>query len=214
MDDGDAVLAALVPVVEGLAATFGPACEVVLHDYRRGERSVVAVAGDVTGRRVGGALSEIGLAVLARGDAAENDLNYVTHTPTGRVVKSSTMPLRDSSGAVIGALCVNLDVTALRQAGDVLAALAGTTRAPLPTTTFTDDFEEVVDAVVRAEEQARGKSVDVLSRGERLDLVRALDARGAFAVRGAATRVAARLGMSRSGLYADLAECRKTTGDG
>ncbi|XER99933.1 PAS domain-containing protein [Streptomyces sp. S1D4-11] len=94
----DAILAALMPVIEGLAATLGPACEVVLHDYRRGDRSVVAVAGQVTGRQVGGALSEIGLSMLAKGDDAANDLNYVTHTPGGRVVKSSTMPLRDEKG--------------------------------------------------------------------------------------------------------------------
>ncbi|MGW7215773.1 PAS domain-containing protein, partial [Streptomyces collinus] len=33
----DAILAALTPVVEGIAATFGPVCEVVLHDYRNPE---------------------------------------------------------------------------------------------------------------------------------------------------------------------------------
>ncbi|MDQ2585388.1 DNA-binding protein [Saccharothrix yanglingensis] len=207
---GDALLAALRPVVEGLAATFGPACEVVLHDYRRGENSVVAVAGNVTGRRVGGALSEIGLSVLARGDDAANDLNYVTHAPNGRVVKSSTMPLRDADGALIGALCVNLDVTALRQAGDLLAAMTGAAPPALPTTTFTNDFDEVVDAVVRAGELACGKPVDGLNRAERLVLLRALDDRGVFAVRNAVTRVAARLGVSRSGLYADLADSRRT----
>ena len=51
----DAILAALRPVVDGIAATFGPVCEVVLHDYRRPEQSVVALAGAVTGRSVGGA---------------------------------------------------------------------------------------------------------------------------------------------------------------
>ncbi|MCE7007533.1 helix-turn-helix transcriptional regulator [Kibdelosporangium philippinense] len=205
----DAILAALRPVIEGLAATFGPSCEVVLHDYRQGERSVVAVAGDVTGRRVGGSLSEIGLAVLAKGDLAENDLNYVTSTPDGRVVKSSTMPLRDEEGHVFGALCVNIDVTALRQAGDLLSALAGTTSVEVAPTTFTDDFAEVVDAVVRKEELVRGKPFAALNRVERLGLIKALDERGVFAVRNAALRVAERLGISRSGLYADLSECRK-----
>nr|WP_168504637.1 helix-turn-helix transcriptional regulator [Streptomyces sp. S1D4-11]QIY93248.1 transcriptional regulator [Streptomyces sp. S1D4-11] len=204
----DAILAALMPVIEGLAATLGPACEVVLHDYRRGDRSVVAVAGQVTGRQVGGALSEIGLSMLAKGDDAANDLNYVTHTPGGRVVKSSTMPLRDEKGHLFGALCVNLDVTALRQAGDLLSALAGAAPAQIPTTTFANDFDEVVDVMVRAEELARGKPIDSLTRGERLDLLRAFDERAVFAVRNAVPRVAARLGVSRSAIYADLAKCR------
>ena len=212
MDGADAIIAALRPVVDGIAATFGPTSEVVLHDYRLGERSVVAVAGSVTGRAVGGALSEIGLAVLARGDAAGNDLNYVSRTPDGRVVKSSTMPLRDGDGRVFGALCVNVDVTALRQAGDLLAALAGTVPAQTPATTFTNDFDDVVDALVRAEEVARGRPAAGLGRGERIALLRSLDERGVFRVRNAVPRVADRLGVSRSAVYADLAECRRPTG--
>ncbi|MEU7825949.1 helix-turn-helix transcriptional regulator [Catellatospora sp. NPDC049133] len=207
----DAILSALLPVIDGLAATFGPTCEVVLHDYRRGEQSVVAVAGAVTGRKVGGALSEIGLAVLAQGDTAANDINYVTRTPDGRIVKSSTLPLRDSMGHVFGALCVNVDVTALRQAGDLLTALAGAPAAQLPVTTFSDDFHDVVDSLIRAEEMARGQPVGTLTRPERLALLRVLDQRGVFTVRNAVPRIAERLGVSRSAVYADLADSRKDT---
>ncbi|HJQ48883.1 MAG TPA: helix-turn-helix transcriptional regulator [Amycolatopsis sp.] len=210
MDSADVALNALGQVVPGLAATFGRSCEVVLHDYRRGEHSVIAVAGEVTGRYVGGAMSEIGLRMLAQGDGAEPELNYVTRTAEGRTVKSSTLPLRDEDGTVFGALCVNFDVTALRQVGDMLGDLAGLppTGSP-PATTFTDDFDEVVDAVVRAEELALAKPVASLTRQERLPLLRTLDERGVFTVRGAAPKVAARLGISRASLYTDLAECRK-----
>ncbi|WP_203842455.1 helix-turn-helix transcriptional regulator [Winogradskya humida] len=209
----DAILTALLPVIDGLAATFGPTCEVVLHDYRRGEQSVVAVSGKVTGRKPGGALSEIGLAVLAQGDAAANDINYLTRTQEGRIVKSSTMPLRDETGHVFGALCVNIDVTALRQAGDLLTALAGSPSAPIPATTFSDDFDDVVDARIRAEEAFRGKPAASLTRPERLTLLQALDRRGIFTVRNAVPRVAERLGISRSAMYADLADCRRPPSD-
>ncbi|WP_236794179.1 transcriptional regulator [Amycolatopsis sp. GM8] len=209
METADAILDALKDLVPGLAATFGRSCEVVLHDYRLGERSVVTVAGEVTGRHAGGATSEIGLRMLARGDEASAELNYVTRTQSGRTVKSSTLPLRDADGHVFGALCVNLDVTALRQVGDLLSDLAGLAPATVPATTFADDFDEVVDAVVRAEELALAKPVDSLTRQERLRLLKNLDERGVFAVRGAAPRIAARLGISRASLYTDLAECRR-----
>ncbi|TVT52552.1 transcriptional regulator [Amycolatopsis rhizosphaerae] len=208
METADAILDALKQVIPGLAATFGRSCEIVLHDYRRGEQSVVAVAGQVTGRRIGGVTSEIGLRMLAQGDDAHDDLNYVTRTNSGRTVKSSTLPLRDAGGRVFGALCVNLDVTALRQVADLLGDLAGVAPAAPPTTTFTDDFDEVLEAVIRAEELALAKPVDSLTRQERLPLLRALDERGLFTVRGAAPRVAARLGISRASLYTDLAACR------
>ncbi|MET9788680.1 helix-turn-helix transcriptional regulator [Streptomyces canus] len=209
----DAIIATLTSVVDGIAATFGPVCEVVLHDYRRPENSVVAIAGSVTGRRVGGAMSEIGLRMVARGDEAADELNYVTRTDAGKLVKSSTMLLRDSSGAVFGALCVNVDVTAASEVHALLGALAGTGTAPEepPVTTFGDDIDSVVDVMLDAH---RHQSWALLDRAGRLDLFRSLDERGVFAVRRAIEQVAGRLGISRASAYSYLSQSRKqaTTG--
>jgi predicted transcriptional regulator YheO len=205
----DAILRALRPVVDGIAATFGPVCEVVLHDYRSPERSVVAVAGSVTGRTVGGAMSEIGLRVLARGDDAADELNYVTRTATGRLLKSSTMVLRDSGGAVFGALCVNVDVTEVDRVHSLLAALAGTAAAPSadpPVTTFGDDIDSVVDALL--DTHLERTTWQALDRARRLALFRGLDERGVFAVRRAIEQVAARLGISRASAYSYLSQAR------
>ncbi|MFI2433356.1 transcriptional regulator [Streptomyces sp. NPDC018693] len=206
----DAILAALRPVVDGIAATFGPVCEVVLHDYRRPEASVVAVAGAVTGRAVGSAMSEIGMRVLARGDEAADELNYVTRTGADRLVKSSTMVLRDSKGAVFGALCVNVDVTAVDRAQALLAALAGAAgrAADTPVTTFGDDIESVVDALVDQHLNRQDRTWAALDRDRRLALFRGLDEQGVFAVRRSVELVAARLGVSRASAYHYLAQAR------
>ncbi|MEG8280342.1 helix-turn-helix transcriptional regulator [Streptomyces sp. AHA2] len=206
----DAILAAMTPVVGGIAATFGPVCEVVLHDYRNPQESVVAVAGSVTGRAVGGAMSEIGMRVLAGGDEAADELNYVTRTRGGALVKSSTMVLRDSTGAVFGALCVNLDIGAVGAAHRLLGALAGADTAPaeLPTTTFGNDIDSVVDALVDAHRSRQRGSWAELDRAERLELFGGLDARGVFAVRGAVEQVAGRLGISRASAYSYLSQAR------
>ncbi|MBB5792578.1 helix-turn-helix transcriptional regulator [Streptomyces caelestis] len=210
----DAILAALTPVVDGIAATFGPLCEVVLHDYRNPEKSVVAVAGSVTGRTVGGAMSEIGMRVLAHGDEAADELNYITRTRNGTLVKSSTMVLRDSTGAVFGALCVNVDVSAVSRAHDLLGALAGLGAAPaeVPTTTFGNDIDSVVDALVDAHQSKQRGSWAELDRAERLELFGGLDTRGVFAVRGAVEQVAARLGISRASAYNYLSQARAAHG--
>ncbi|MGK5642228.1 helix-turn-helix transcriptional regulator [Streptomyces sp. URMC 126] len=202
----DAVLRALRPVVDGLAATFGAQCEVVLHDYRTPDASVVALAGSVTSRTVGGAMSEIGLEMLARGDTAQDKLNYVTKTPDGRTVKSSTLLLRDGAGHVFGSLCVNLDITELRLAAKAMAALVGTTAdaAPPATTVFSDDIGEVVTAVIAQEEERLGRPLAHDSRQGRLRVIEALDARGVFRLSRSAQVVAERLGVSRATVYADL----------
>ncbi|QOV40510.1 PAS domain-containing protein [Streptomyces ferrugineus] len=209
-----AILAALRPVVDGLVATFGPMCEVVLHDYRRPEKSVVAVAGSVTGRAVGGAMSEIGMRVVARGEEAGDELNYVTRTQGGKLVKASTMVLRDSTGAVFGALCVNLDITAVSDAHALLGALAGLggTPAEVPVTTFGNDIDSVVDAILDAHQPRQNGSWAGLDRARRLELFRGLDERGVFAVRRAIEQVAARLGISRASAYSYLSQARAETG--
>ncbi|WP_414938616.1 helix-turn-helix transcriptional regulator [Amycolatopsis sp. cmx-11-51] len=210
MSEQDAILDALAPVADGIAATLGSFCEVVVHDFRRPEKSVVAIAGSVTDRSVGGSMSEIGMGLLARGDDAEDELNYVTRTASGKLVKSSTMLLRDSGGSVFGALCVNLDVTALGQLRTLVGELAdvGTAAAETPTTTFGDNVDAVVDAIVDDHQLRLNKPWAALSREERLDLFRSLHARGVFAVRRAVPLVAARIGISRASAYNYLAEIR------
>ncbi|MFF3333888.1 transcriptional regulator [Streptomyces sp. NPDC002888] len=210
----DAIIAALGPVADGIAATFGPVCEVVIHDYRSPEKSVVAVAGAVTGRAVGGAMSEIGMRVLARGDEAGDELNYLTRTGGGQLVKSSTMVLRDSTGVVFGALCVNLDVTAVNQARTLLGALAGHAGPGAgtepPVTTFGNDIDSVVDALVDAHLLRQSQTWAGLDRARRLELFRSLDERGVFAVRRAIEQVAVRLGISRASAYSYLSQARAT----
>ncbi|HET9381184.1 MAG TPA: helix-turn-helix domain-containing protein, partial [Streptomyces sp.] len=168
------------------------------------------VAGSVTGRVAGGSMSEIGMRVLARGDDARDDVNYLSRTRDGTPVKSSTILLRDSTDTVFGALCVNLDIGAVTRAHELLGALAGVAAAPaeLPVTTFGNDIDAVVDAVVDTHRAREDKSWAELDRGRRLELFRALDARGVFAVRRSVEQVATRLGISRASAYNYLSRAR------
>ncbi|MET8452341.1 PAS domain-containing protein [Streptomyces sp. NPDC005209] len=214
-EEQDAIIAALTPVIDGIAATLGSFCEVVVHDFRRPEQSVVALAGSVTGRAVGGSMSEIGMKLLARGDEAEDELNYLTRTQDGKLLKSSTMVLRDTSGAVFGALCINVDVTAVNQVHTLIGELAGVTApaATPPTTTFGDDIGAVLDSIVDARQLRANKPWAQLTRAERLDLFRDLDRRGVFAVRGAVQQIATRLGISRASAYTYLSATRSDGDD-
>lgn len=210
----DAVFAALTPVIEGIAATFGRSCEVVLHDYRDQRHSGIAVAGSVTGRGVGDAMSEIGLRVLAAGGDARDEVGYLTRTYDGRVLKCTTLPLRDVDGTLIGALCINIDISAINRAAGVLSDLLGLSASPpgdTPSTTanFSGNLDQVVDSLVERAERAHAVPVSALGRDARLDLVRSLHEAGVFALRGAPARVARRLGVSRTALYNDLANVKK-----
>jgi predicted transcriptional regulator YheO len=211
-DEAEILLRAIEPLVHGMAATFGPHCEVVLHDFRHPENSIRALSGSVTSRHVGGAMSEIGLGLLAQGDQAQDRLNYITRTADGRTVKSSSIVLRTGSGQVVGALCVNLDITELRIAATSLAALVGSAPEPEDTTmtVFSDDIGEVIETVVTQEESRLGRVLPRNTRKGRLAIIGALDARGVFNLPRAANQVAAHLKISRATVYVDLNAVRGT----
>lgn len=208
--DADQRLRVIADIIGPLAQSVGLHCEIVLHDYRIPDRSVVAVAGKVTERRVGSAMSEIGLSILAEGSAARHRLNYLTRAPNGRVINSSTIVLRDGNQKVFGALCINLDVTEFRRASAILNALVGD--APPKPTTFTHNIGDVIDVALR--DEVGGRSPDSLSRSDRLEITRALDARGIFNVKRAMGQVAAALGVSRATAYSFLQLVRSDKANG
>ena len=204
--EADRRLEAIADIIEPLARSLGKHCEILLHDYRVADRSVVAVAGKITDRRVGSAMPEAGLSVLPEGGAAQDRLNYLAKAPNGRVINSSTIVLRDANRRAFGALCINLDVTELHQAARILNALIrhDVEREP---TTFADDIRDVIDASLR--DELDGRSPTTPSRNNRLEIVRALDARGVFNVKRAVGQVAAVLGVSRATAYACLQTIRE-----
>lgn len=210
----DRVLETARTLVPGIAATFGPSCEVVLHDYRTPEDSVIAVAGTVTGRQVGDRMSDIGRRVLAAGDAAEPEINYLTRTPAGVLLKSTTLPLRDDDGALIGALCINVDVTALQRVAAAVGDLIGHPAPPAdeaPVTDFARPLAERVDRIAERHERAAGILAAGMKRPARVALIRDLASAGVFQLRGASPVVASRLGISRASLYADLRTIKETS---
>jgi predicted transcriptional regulator YheO len=188
----------LAEIIGPLTRSLGANYEIVLHDYRIPDRSVVAVAGKVTERQVGSAMSEIGLSIMAEGPEARDRLNYLAKAPNGRIINSSTIVLRDEKRKVFGALCINMDVTAIRHAAAILDTLSGNYADPKPTT-FTNDISDVIDAALR--EVLGGRAAVPLLRQDRLEVIRALDARGIFNVKRAMGRVAAALSVSRATAY-------------
>jgi len=206
--EADRCFTMLAPVVTGLAATFGRNCEVVLHDFRKPEGTIVAIAGDVTGRHVGGSVSQIGMSIIAAGDDAEDQYIYVTRAPSGRILKSTTIPLRDSDDHVFGALCVNYDITDLRMVSTMIEDMVGSMRETPRQVAFHDDVADVIARTIEEEELALGRSIDRYNRNDRLDIIRALERRGTFSLQRSVPQVAEHLGVSRATLYAYLRDVR------
>jgi len=216
----DLLLSALAPVVEAVGATVGPYCEVVLHDLRVPERSIHAIAnGAVTGRRaggpvVGGPVKDIALGLLDFGTRESSlTVGYTTHTTDGRELRSTSLVLRSPQGRPVVALCVNVDLSAVtmaRQLLDEIARPGGEAAVPSKGEQAPPDVDEIVAHIIQEAIDKVGTPVRYMEREQRLRAVRLMHERGLFLIRGGVERVAAALGISRFTLYSYLKEVRNT----
>jgi D-arginine utilization repressor len=195
-------LEAHVPLCEAVAALFQPLVEVTVHDLRR-DRVVASWNGG--GRAVGPA----GRALLdLAADPASRDVvgPLATGLTGGRAGTSVGVVLRNAKGAPRGLLVIAFDRSPL---DDVVSLLAGFAtpqeQAPRPPEL---EWREQIAAVIEGECRAAGLRKDRLTRVQRLAVVRALDDRGLFSTRHAASHAAQVLGVSRTTVYALLKETR------
>jgi predicted transcriptional regulator YheO len=101
-------------LAKGLAAQFGQNCEVVIHDLTTGDHDssiVIIENGQVSGRKVGDGPSRAVLDAILGGKTSEDHLSYLTKTEDGKILKSSSVYIRDDTGAIVGLFGINYDIS-------------------------------------------------------------------------------------------------------
>lgn len=182
-------------------------CEVVIHDFSQAENSIVWIAGQVTRRTRGGSMSQIGLAMMAEGDAARDRINYITRTRDGKTLKSSTVALRDAEGHIFGAICINIDITGVKVLEQVLHNFLGHEGAEVVSNIhFGNNVNEVARVVIEEVTQQLGLTSPPADLQPRIDMVRTLDQRGFFGIRNSVPLLADYLSVSRATIYNYLKE--------
>lgn len=206
-DELPAVFELLGRISRAVATTVGPDCEVVVHDLRHPEHTVVAISGQLTGRQVGAPVPDPALLPGEVDKFTADDLRRTATTMAGRELLASTAWIRDAEGHIVGAMCINIDQSGLRRARDLIADHLGDDEGAVePITTFAIDVSDFTRAAVHS---IIGRSPRRrLRRAERVELIRRLDTDGIFALRGASEAIAAQLHVSRSSVYSDLRVAR------
>ena len=188
-----------------LAAQFGSKCEVVLHDLEKDYSSTIVDIrnGHITNRKIGGCGSNLGLEVLS-GSVIDGDrLNYVTTTSDGKILRSSSMYIRNSEGKVIGSLCINLDITESIQFESFLKQYNKFELNDQPEY-FATDVESLLDYLIQQATALTNKDPKELTKSERLDFLSFLDEKGAMQISKSGDRICKVLGISKFTLYNDL----------
>lgn len=208
--DKSVLMDVLKIVADGIAGTFGSRCEVVVHDLRDLNCSIVKVANDhVTGRSVGGCMTDYGLKLLRQNSPKDLFLNYPSSAPDGRDLKSSTMLFRDEKGRPVASLCINIDVEEIRRLESWLQEISKSSDTlDDPVETFQKDVSATLDEASRRVFEKIRFPATVLKKKERMGIVAELEAQGFFLIKGAVNFLARKLGVSKFLVYSYLTEIR------
>ena len=232
--DGEAVFAVLSQLVGPLGRSLPGPVEIVLHDLAALPNSIVAIEGDVTGRRPGDPATDRLLETAASG-SFETRTGYRTTSPSGRSLLSTTIVIRDAAGRPAAALCINRDVTDWQIIGSAARSILGENEAGLGSgdvgvvgqnernaqdersgaaalgsadggEAFVHDVDELAAAVLRQAVAEQDVPVSLMRKAHKVEAVRSLKRRGFFMLRDAVEMAAQALGVTRFTIYNYLNE--------
>lgn len=188
---------------------FGNRCEVVLHDLTKDYNSTIVDIrnGSVTNRTIGGCGSNLGLEVL-RGTVVDGDrFNYVTTTQDGKILRSSSIYLKNDEDEVIGSICINLNITESIQFEGFLRQYN-----QFETITneefFAADVNNLLAHLIQTGQEKIGKSASDMNKNEKIEFIRFLDEKGAFLITKSGEQICDLLGISKFTFYNYLESSR------
>ena len=203
-------------LAHALALQFGSGCEVVVHDLEAADpsHSIVAIEnGHVTGRSVGDGPSHIVLDAVKAGKVHKlsDRLAYLTKTPDGRILRSSTVFIRNADDIPVGILGINYDITVLSAAADALNSITGTGPGDDPIgdpEPIVRSVADLLDDLIEQSVQLVGKPAALMSKDERVRAIRYLNDAGAFLITKSGPKVCKYFGISKYTLYSYLDEAK------
>ena len=165
---------------------FAPGCEVVLHDLTQPDRAIVAIANNLSNRRIGDAATEMGLERIASPEFPDVVQNYASVFPDGRPAKSTSIGLRNSRGRFVAAICLNLDVSIFNSVTAILQQLTAVVQSAAPQAAESARSLSDIAAAINAFAASHATQPRALSSEQRFQVVQQLKQQGYLQLRGAA----------------------------
>lgn len=202
----------LAQLAKGIAHQFGPNCEVVVHDLgtNEPERSVVAIEnGHVTGRHLGDGPSHVVWEALKSDPKRLSDrLAYLTRTEDGKILKSSTVFLRDDAGKVSGIFAINYDITMMKTMEEQLRLFTAADTTGEEPETIVHNVNDLLEELIEQSAKLVGKPVAMMNKEDKVKAIGFLNDSGAFLITKSGQRVCNFFGISKYTLYSYIDEAK------
>ena len=216
MNRDDLTLESLIMIAHGIARHFGNDCEVCIHDLQANDLEhtiCYIINGHVSGRKIGDGASKIvleTLEALKKGDNVSDHLGYRTHTSDGRILKSSTIFLKDESGKYRFILGINHDMTDFINAQSALSNIVENIEAagediygqiPL-------SVNDLLDNLIEHSVKLVGKTPALMTKDEKVKAIKFLQDAGAFLITRSGDKISQFFGISKFTLYSYIDQAK------
>jgi predicted transcriptional regulator YheO len=211
-----------------LGELMGPDYEVALYDLTLPEPSVIALAGNVSGRKLGSPLSDMAAKLIENKSYMNMDskVNYVGVGAGGKMLRCSVFFIKDEDGMPFGLLSVAFDDSRYHELSDRLLKLRHPDEFVESHFVYSDEsawqadidadeaeaFKRSVDSLfakmLEQAEAAGGMPPDRLTSAEKQDFIQQLKDAGIFELKHAIPKVAKTLHCSPATVYRYLARCK------
>ena len=194
-------LTLLQQIAHGIAVHFGNNCEVLVHDLTADytNSSIVIIEnGNVTMRKIGDGPSHVVLEALhSDHKTLEDKLSYLTKTKDGRILKSSSMFIRDENSSIEAVLSINFDITPMQMAETVLQQLVSPISVKNEPENIPQNVNDLLDELIEQSVRIVGKPVALMNKDDKVAAIKFLNQSGAFLITKSGDKVSNYFGISK-----------------
>jgi len=203
----------LLPLLRFVAEIFGSDTEVVLHDLRDLNSTVVALAhSHLSGRRLGDSATDFTLTILGTVALKSRDYlaEYESRARNGALFRSHAFFFRDDRGEIFSMLTINTELRRLVQARELFERL--TRILPVEGARTSERLnitpKEMTIEAIDTEISTLGIHPSAMTPLDKSRIVQRLYERGIFLMRGSVPRAARALQLSEPSIYRHLTAVR------
>ena len=199
-----------------LSAALGDNCEIALHDLTSKDQEIVAISNNpISGREVGAKLSNLSFHYLEEKQYLNHDyvMNYKTVGNDGKLMRAATYFIKEEGREMpVGMLCINVNISDLEYLTSTIKKILGIKeekdiefKMDNPVEILSSPLDEMIDMYIKECLEKMGFPsyflAERLNVDEKIKVVKYLQEKGTFKVKGAIVLVAEKLAVSEPTVY-------------
>ena len=200
-----------------LSSVMGPDYEIIVYDLKQ---ILYILNGNISGRKSGDPLSPTIKSILQSQESAKEkwQANYRALAANGKILRCSTLFIKDESGKTVGGVNINFDDNRYKELSNLIFSLCHPDnyvsknisieiKGNDEQTFFSENISNTIDEILHRINKSLPFSE--LSHSEKLDIIRQLYQKGIFSMKGSVKTVGSRLSCSPASMYRYLELVKK-----